>query len=325
MNHLEIFVRRLRLLAVAAAALGLLLIPSAASAKRHDRTARDRNHDGIPDKWEKRFHLSTKQSGVGKADPDKDGLNNRAEWRSGTNPKDADTNNNGVGDASEDGDNDGVDNGNEAREKTDPRKADSNHNGVKDGKEDADHDKLSNAGEDQASTDPINPDSDGDGIKDGDEHTGKIVSFDGTTLTISVFGGASITGTVDENTYIDCGNGTSSDDSSATGDGSGTDPGADDTSGDATSGDGSVGRVTADDSTDTSTDDPTVDDGSGDDPSVDDGTTDPGAGDGSGDGTSSGGGSGCTADSLKVGAVVNEAAITAAPDGTFFDSIELAP
>jgi len=75
---------------------------------------------------------------------------------------------------------------------------------------DADKDKLNNAGEDQAGTDPINPDTDGDGIKDGDEKAGEIVSFDGTTLTLRLFGGQTISGTVDENTWIDCGSADSS-------------------------------------------------------------------------------------------------------------------
>src|SRR3954466_13144454 len=198
MNHA--ILRRLHLVLAAVAVLALLVMPATASAKRHHQN-RDRNHNSIPDKWEKRFHLKGK--GVAKADPDKDGLNNLAEWRSHTNPLKGDSNGNGVGDSSEDRDHDGVDNGNEAREGTNPSKADSNGNGVKDGKEDADKDRLNNGGEDQAGTDPVNPDSDGDGTKDGDEKAGEVVSFDGTTLTLRVFGGQTLTGTADENTWID--------------------------------------------------------------------------------------------------------------------------
>jgi hypothetical protein len=317
----DALLRRVRPVLAAVALIALLVVPATASAKRHQKNA-DRNHNSIPDKWEKRFHLRGK--GVAKADPDKDGLNNLAEWRSHTNPRKADSNGNGVADASEDPDRDSVDNGNEAREGTNPCKADSNGNGVKDGKEDADRDKLNNGGEDQAGTDPINPDSDGDGVKDGDEKAGEVVSFDGTTLTLRLFGGQSVSGTVDDNTWIDCGatdpssSDTSSDNSDGwwddssdnpakvraridlSGDPSADDPGADDPSAD----DPSADDPGADDS---SLDDPTLDDGSTDDPSVDDGS------------------GGCSPDTLKPGAVVSAAEFSATPDGLFFDSIELKP
>jgi hypothetical protein len=323
MNHLDTTVRRLRLVLAAAALLGLLVLPSTAFAKRHDRV-RDRNHDGIPDKWEKRFHLSTKSPGTAEGDPDSDGLTNRGEFLSGTNPRSADTNRNGTTDANEDPDHDGVRNRNEMRERTNPRKGDTNRNGVKDGREDADRDKLNNMGEDQAGTDPMNPDTDGDGVKDGNEEAGRVVSFDGTTLTIALFGGSQLTGTVDVDTFIDCGDGTSSDD--PTGSGSSDDPSVDDPSADDPSSD------------DPSADDPPVDDPSADDPSagssarrnahldagsVDpgaDGSSDPGTGDGSG-----GAAGGCSMDSLKAGAIVEEASVTATADGAFFDSVTLKP
>src|SRR4051794_20574444 len=218
----DALLRRLRLVLAAVALIALLAVPATASAKRHNRKNPDRNHNSIPDKWEKRFHLHGK--GMAKADPDKDSLNNLSEFRSNTNPLKADSNGNGVGDASEDPDRDGVDNGNEARERTNPCKADSNGNGVKDGKEDADKDKLNNGGEDQAGTDPVNPDSDGDGIKDGGERAGEGGSFDGTILTLRLFGGQTLTGTVDENTWIDgCAGSSSSGDDASSGDPSSTD------------------------------------------------------------------------------------------------------
>src|SRR4051812_18167931 len=307
MNDLQSTLRRLRLVLVAVAALGLLVLPSVASAKRHNR---DRNHNGIPDKWEKRYHLKGKK--LAKADPDKDGLNNKAEYRSHTNPRKADSNRNGVGDASEDPDRDRVDNGNEAREGTNPCKRDSNRNGVRDGKEDADHDALNNAGEDDAGTDPINPDSDDDGVKDGEEKAGEIVSFDGTTLTIRVFGGATVSGTVDENTWIECGADSSSedwwwDDSEKVR--ARTLLPHDEPTGDEPSGDEPTG------------DDPSGDDPSGDDPSGDEGSTDdPGADEGPVDEGEDGG---CSTDTLKVGAVIEEATLVATPEGLFFDSVEV--
>src|SRR4051812_4475342 len=314
----DAILRRLRLVLAAVALIALLAVPATASAKRHHNKTRDRNHNSIPDKWEMRFHLHGK--GAAKADPDKDGLNNLSEFRSQTNPLKADSNGNGVGDASEDPDHDGVDNGNEAREHTNPCKGDSNANGVKDGKEDADKDKLNNGGEDQAGTDPINPDSDGDGIKDGDEKAGEVVSFDGTTLTLRLFGGQTMTGTVDENTWIDgcaADPSSSSDDSGDWWDDS-TDPSVDELKVRAHA------HLEADpNADDPGADDPGADDGS-DDPGLDDpGADDPSLDDGSGDDTSVDDGSGCTTDVLKPGVAVSEADLSATADGLFFDSIEL--
>jgi hypothetical protein len=320
----DAIMRRLRLVLAAVALIALLVVPATASAKRHQKNA-DRNHNSIPDKWEKRFHLRGK--GVAKADPDKDGLNNLAEFRSHTNPHKADSNGNGVTDASEDPDSDNVDNGNEAREGTNPVKADSNGNGVKDGKEDADRDKLNNSGEDQAGTDPVNPDSDGDGVKDGDEKAGEVVSFDGTTLTLRLFGGQSVSGTVDDNTWIDCGaadssssdgsGDTSSDNSDGWWDDSSDNPAKVRARIDVTTGSGDDPSVDDPSADDPSADDPGADDSSLDDPTLDDGSTDdPTLDDGSG---------GCSPDTLKPGAVVSEADFSATSGGLFFDSIELKP
>lgn len=77
-------------LALALGALALLAMPGLAAAK-------DRNHDRIPDKWEKRHRLSLK---VNQAQKNQDGdkLSNRAEFLAGDNPRDADSNNDGVED-----------------------------------------------------------------------------------------------------------------------------------------------------------------------------------------------------------------------------------
>src|SRR4051812_29888219 len=56
---------------------GMLLVTGSASAK-------DRNHDRIPDRWEKRHHLSLHHNQA-RRDQDRDGLKNRAEFRAGTN------------------------------------------------------------------------------------------------------------------------------------------------------------------------------------------------------------------------------------------------
>ncbi|HEX6455434.1 MAG TPA: hypothetical protein VF009_02820 [Solirubrobacterales bacterium] len=74
--------------ALALGALALLAMPALAAAK-------DRNHDHIPDKWEKRHHLSLKVNQAHK-NQDGDRLRNRAEFLAGDNPRDADSNDDGV-------------------------------------------------------------------------------------------------------------------------------------------------------------------------------------------------------------------------------------
>ena len=79
--------------ALALGALALLAMPGLAAA-------RDRNHDRIPDRWEKRHHLSLKVNQARK-DQDHDGLRNRAEFLAGDNPRDDDSNDDGVMDGEE--------------------------------------------------------------------------------------------------------------------------------------------------------------------------------------------------------------------------------
>jgi hypothetical protein len=81
------------ILLAAAAALAMLALPGIAAAK-------DRNHDRIPDRWEKRHHLSltAKQT---QRDQDRDHLRNRAEFMAGDNPRDPDSDDDGVADGEE--------------------------------------------------------------------------------------------------------------------------------------------------------------------------------------------------------------------------------
>jgi hypothetical protein len=131
--------------------------------------AKDRNGDRIPDRWEKRFNLSLK---VNQADNDQD--------------------------------RDRVDNLNEFQEGTNPRKADTDNDGRRDGREDEDRDGLDNAGEDETANLPNDPDTDDNGVRDGDENAGTVASFDGGTLVINLAGGGQISGAVTSATEIKC-------------------------------------------------------------------------------------------------------------------------
>jgi len=81
------------LLALALGALALLAMPALAAAK-------DRNHDRIPDRWEKHHKLSLTVNQA-RRDQDHDHLRNRAEFLAGDNPRDADSDDDGVKDGSE--------------------------------------------------------------------------------------------------------------------------------------------------------------------------------------------------------------------------------
>jgi hypothetical protein len=85
---------RLTICAIAVlGALALLALPGAAAA-------RDGNHDRIPDSWEKRHHLSTSVNQTNR-DQDRDHLRNRAEFLAGDNPRDRDSDDDGVMDGNE--------------------------------------------------------------------------------------------------------------------------------------------------------------------------------------------------------------------------------
>jgi hypothetical protein len=63
-------------------------------------SAKDRNHDRIPDRWERAHHLSLRVNQA-RRDQDHDGLNNRGEFRAHMNPRKADTDGNGIADGEE--------------------------------------------------------------------------------------------------------------------------------------------------------------------------------------------------------------------------------
>jgi len=141
-----------------------LLIPGTAMA-------RDRDHDHMRDSWEKKHGLSTHRAN-GHRDPDHDGLSNHGEFRAHTDPHDADTDDDCIGDAEEDADDDGVDNEQEMRNHTALRNPDSDGDGVEDGDEDADHDGIANRDDDQ-------DDEQGDDDDQGDDDQGECENEQG--------------------------------------------------------------------------------------------------------------------------------------------------
>jgi hypothetical protein len=60
----------------------------------------DLDKDGLPDSWE-RTHFNSTTAQNGKGDPDQDGLDNAGEFAKGTDPNDADTDGDGLNDATD--------------------------------------------------------------------------------------------------------------------------------------------------------------------------------------------------------------------------------
>ena len=94
---------------------------------------------------------------AGSDDPDNDGLTNAQEKSCGTDPKKADSDNNGIKDGADDRDHDGLSNKAEFQSKTQCRSKDTDKDGLSDGEEI------------RRGTDPKSADSDHDGVKDGKE------------------------------------------------------------------------------------------------------------------------------------------------------------
>jgi hypothetical protein len=104
------------------ATLALLVAASALCAS--PALARKHDHDKLPDRWERKFHLNTKKNDA-KRDRDRDGLSNYREYLSHTNPRKKDT------------DRDGLKDGAERHFGFKPRDRDSDDDGTRDGKENA--------------------------------------------------------------------------------------------------------------------------------------------------------------------------------------------
>lgn len=117
--------------AVVLAAVAACAVPAATATAG----TTDRDHDHMPDRWERSHHLNTHRNDAAR-DADRDGLRNLAEYRAGTDPRDRD--------------------------------------------------------------------SDDDGLSDKAEHAGTVASFANGTLTLTLFDGTTLTGTVDGRTEIEC-------------------------------------------------------------------------------------------------------------------------
>ncbi|MEH6907069.1 hypothetical protein [Neobacillus drentensis] len=128
----------------------------------------DKDRNGIPDDWQKRYHLGSGKS-IATKDFDKDGLNNLQEYQLNLNPKLKDTDKDRLPDSKEDNDKDGLTNALEYKLKLNPASVDTNHNKIPDGDEDFDKDGVPNLTEVEFLSNPVSADSDKDGIKDGQE------------------------------------------------------------------------------------------------------------------------------------------------------------
>ena len=163
----------------------------------YDEDDPDDDNDGIPDKWESRNGLNSKNETDAKLDLDGDGLTNLDEYKNGTDPNADDTDNDGIPDGWEveygvdatnatnaglDDDGDGLTTLGEYWNSTDPGNPDSDNDTISDGYEvehgmmpldpldanlDMDLDGLRGTDEFLAQTDPNDPDTDGDGMPDG--------------------------------------------------------------------------------------------------------------------------------------------------------------
>jgi hypothetical protein len=216
--------------ALALGALALLAVPSLAAAK-------DRNHDHIPDKWEKQHHLSL-QTNQAHKNQDGDKLRNRAEFLAGDNPRDADSNN--------------------------------------------------------------------DGVEDGADNAGTITSFDAESgrLTISLFGGETVSGLVNEETEVKC----------------------EDHGGATVSSDGQGEEEPGDDNGGQGEEEPGDDHGGQEEPGDDNGGDNSGRGSdssGPGNGDEQGDTGNCTTADLVPGAVVQEAELKVANGQATFEEVEL--
>ncbi len=154
----------------------------------------DRDGDGVPDVLELRAGSDPRL-----ADTDDDGLGDRFEIADGLpfhRPDDADTDGDGAGDAAEDVDGDGLAALGEQARRTLPLVTDTDRDELADGaevhthgtdprKRDTDGDGLDDGAEVRLGTDPLRADSDGDGIPDGEDTLTATVERSGVRVELT--------------------------------------------------------------------------------------------------------------------------------------------
>ncbi len=128
----------------------------------------DRDKNGIPDAWQKQYHLGYGKH-VATKDHDRDGLTNVQEYKLRLIPTKSDSDRDGIKDGKEDSDRDLLTNQQEYTAHLNPLRKDSDQDGISDAKEDQDQDRLTTREEFIVGTQPLKKDSDRDGIKDNEE------------------------------------------------------------------------------------------------------------------------------------------------------------
>lgn len=90
---------RLPLTILSVAAVAAIALPAVGAGA--SSVPRDRDHDRMPDRWEKKHHLKVASNDASR-DRDHDGLRNLAEYKAGLDPRDADSDDDGLKDGAED-------------------------------------------------------------------------------------------------------------------------------------------------------------------------------------------------------------------------------
>lgn len=152
-----------RLVAAATGAALALTLPATLGLGAAHAADRDRDDDGIPNRWERTHGMNPLRAADALRDFDRDGLTNLREYRLRTLIRDEDT------------DNDGHDDGDEVKDgyaSTKVTAADTDDDGTLDGDEDTDRDDVDNEDEDDAdeSCARDDDDRDDDSVTDEDEN-----------------------------------------------------------------------------------------------------------------------------------------------------------
>lgn len=106
----EMRIRRSAVLATAVLLIAMYCLTVLATPAK--AAARDSDHDGMPNRWERTHGLNPFKANA-KANPDHDGLVNVGEFTFGTDPLESDSDDDGIDDGDDDANDDGVADGDE--------------------------------------------------------------------------------------------------------------------------------------------------------------------------------------------------------------------